>query len=208
MIIAVNPNGEQNFAAIWSQLECFADKIDKIIIAAPIGFKDKIGKFIEQVKLNLPGIGSRRGAPEVLYRRLFTFQLNGASPVREHHRAHFLVFATIWSRNVYNYIPRSYIQVIDRLLVSVLEGLVDLLNDFTTILRAFISHYAAQWLISESIQSQTLHCGDLATNDSLNLDKRLKFLAELWDHILFAFHIICAVIQNFQYLQLFPQAFF
>jgi hypothetical protein len=60
MIIAAYPSDDIKLPAIWSQLECFANKdIDKIIIAAPIGFEQKIGKFVEQVKLNLPDVGLR-----------------------------------------------------------------------------------------------------------------------------------------------------
>jgi len=45
MIIAAYPSDDIKLPAIWSQLECFANKdMGKIIIAAPIGFEQKIGK--------------------------------------------------------------------------------------------------------------------------------------------------------------------
>ena len=60
MIIAAYPTDDIKLTAIWSQLECFVNKeIDKIIIAAPIGFEQQIGKFVEQVKLKLPDVGLR-----------------------------------------------------------------------------------------------------------------------------------------------------
>lgn len=68
MIIATYLSNDIKLPAIWSQLKCFANKdIDKIIIAAPIGFEQKIGKFVEQVKLNLPDVGLRLEAQYYTY---------------------------------------------------------------------------------------------------------------------------------------------
>eukprot|EP00979_Chaetoceros_neogracilis_P017129 scaffold10179_cov270-Chaetoceros_neogracile.AAC.13 len=59
MIIAVYPNTDIRQAATWSQLECFAEEFEHIIISAPIQLKDNVTRFIKEVKESMPAIGSR-----------------------------------------------------------------------------------------------------------------------------------------------------
>jgi len=58
MIIATKPSSALKFASVWSQLECFTDKIDKIIISnAKENFEDELTAFVEDVKVRMPKIG-------------------------------------------------------------------------------------------------------------------------------------------------------
>jgi hypothetical protein len=60
MIIATKPTSELKFASIWSHLECFTEKIDKIIISnAKDNFEDDLSAFVDKVKERMPEIGSK-----------------------------------------------------------------------------------------------------------------------------------------------------
>ena len=61
MIIATKSNGKKLiFNSIWSQLECFTEKVDKIIISsAKDNFQDEMSAFVEEVKETMPQIGSK-----------------------------------------------------------------------------------------------------------------------------------------------------
>lgn len=60
MIIATKPYSKLKLFSIWSQLECFAEKVDKIIISnAKNEFEDELSAFLEEVKRDMPQIGSK-----------------------------------------------------------------------------------------------------------------------------------------------------
>ena len=59
MVIAAVPTSDIKFAAIWSQLECFAGDFDTIIISAPKKNFKEVQQFIKEVKDRMPAVGSR-----------------------------------------------------------------------------------------------------------------------------------------------------
>ena len=60
MIIATKPYSKLKFYSIWSQLECFTENVDKIIISnAKDTFEDELSAFVEEVKQAMPQIGSK-----------------------------------------------------------------------------------------------------------------------------------------------------
>eukprot|EP00557_Chaetoceros_sp_GSL56_P014775 CAMPEP_0176485182 /NCGR_PEP_ID=MMETSP0200_2-20121128/4905_1 /TAXON_ID=947934 /ORGANISM="Chaetoceros sp., Strain GSL56" /LENGTH=377 /DNA_ID=CAMNT_0017881813 /DNA_START=410 /DNA_END=1543 /DNA_ORIENTATION=- len=58
MIIATYPSNNLRLAAIWSQLECFTENIDHVIIVAPTddNLRESILKFMERVKAAMPEV--------------------------------------------------------------------------------------------------------------------------------------------------------
>lgn len=59
MVIAAFPKHSSQYTVMWSQLECFAEKFDQIIISADHKFKDALDSFVSKVKDNLPEVGSK-----------------------------------------------------------------------------------------------------------------------------------------------------
>jgi hypothetical protein len=61
MVIATYPDKIGSTSAMWTQLECFASKLDRIIIAGPNTDQhmETINKFVEEVKMKMPDIGNK-----------------------------------------------------------------------------------------------------------------------------------------------------
>ena len=59
MVIAACPKFDVQKAVVWSQLECFAEKVDQIIIAADHQYKAQMVAFVNEVKKNMPQIGAK-----------------------------------------------------------------------------------------------------------------------------------------------------
>lgn len=56
MVIATYPDSTKKFASVWSQLQCFSNEFDKIIISAPVQFTNETNDFLNQVYSSMPGL--------------------------------------------------------------------------------------------------------------------------------------------------------
>lgn len=56
MVIATYPEDKKKYASVWSQLQCFSDEFDKIIISSPVQFKRSVNDFLDQVYVKMPGL--------------------------------------------------------------------------------------------------------------------------------------------------------
>lgn len=54
MIIAVYPANQRRYAAIWSQLKCFSNGFDKIVISSPHQFLEDMNEFVHVAKSSIP----------------------------------------------------------------------------------------------------------------------------------------------------------
>ena len=59
MVIAACPKSNIQYDVIWSQLECFTEKVDQIVIAADNRFKENVTEFLHQVNSVMPETGRR-----------------------------------------------------------------------------------------------------------------------------------------------------
>jgi len=59
MVIAIYPRDDLRKAALWSQLECFADRFDRIIISAPLEYAVNVTQILIEVNQKLPDIAAK-----------------------------------------------------------------------------------------------------------------------------------------------------
>jgi len=59
MIIASRPKSHEQYATIWSQLECFAEKFDQVILATDHQFKEAVFDFMKEIHKRMPEIGKK-----------------------------------------------------------------------------------------------------------------------------------------------------
>lgn len=54
LVVSAAPTDERHILALWSELECFTENVDKVIISAPTWGEAAIREVIRQAKLSIP----------------------------------------------------------------------------------------------------------------------------------------------------------
>ena len=62
MVMAIYPDSPFKYDVIWSQLECFAGAFDRVVISAPIEFRENVTRFVQEVNYEMPEFDSRLDA--------------------------------------------------------------------------------------------------------------------------------------------------
>jgi hypothetical protein len=67
MVLAVAPLDKRHVTALWSELDCFAQKVDHVLLAAPLWSEPIIERFLTEVKKTIPHFVNRSVSVDAKY---------------------------------------------------------------------------------------------------------------------------------------------